>query len=100
MAADTVAVSVSPAARSQLEAIRDEWLRPLMDRNEELARENGRLEAKRDALAAEVARLKAAQDASVAAPFTPGATQAEETTLDAPTPWWASWWRRLTGGPG
>ena len=76
-AADTAAaadaapssVTVSPAARSQLEAIRDEWLRPIMERNEELARENGRLEERvvgvereRDALAAEVGRLKAAPE--------------------------------------
>ncbi len=47
--------AVSPAARSQLEAIRDEWLRPLVDRIGELEREAGRLQAERDALAAQVA---------------------------------------------
>ena len=47
--------AVSPEARSQLEAIRDEWLRPLIDRNEELARENGRLQAERDAMAERLA---------------------------------------------
>ncbi|MDP9355693.1 MAG: hypothetical protein M3R02_10520 [Chloroflexota bacterium] len=49
------ASTVSPAARSQLEAIRDEWLRPLVDRIGELEREAGRLQAERDALAAQVA---------------------------------------------
>ncbi len=41
--------AVSPAARSQLEAIRDEWLRPLVDRIGELEREAGRLQAEREA---------------------------------------------------
>ncbi len=36
--------TVSPAARSQLEAIRDEWLRPLVDRIGELEREAGQLQ--------------------------------------------------------
>ncbi len=43
------ASTVSPAARSQLEAIRDEWLRPLVDRIGELEREAGRLQAEREA---------------------------------------------------
>lgn len=47
--------AVSAAARSQLEAIRDEWLRPLIDRTEELARENGRLQAEQDAMAERLA---------------------------------------------
>ena len=38
------------AARQQLEAIRDEWLMPLVNRIGELERENGRLEAERDEL--------------------------------------------------
>ncbi len=112
-AADTAAVAgaapgtpaISPAARSQLEAIRDEWLRPIMERNEELARENGRLqervvgmERERDAALAEVERLKAEQDAAVAAPEPQGEVQATETGPDTSSPWWASWWRRLVGG--
>lgn len=48
--------SLSPiSARQQLEAIRDEWLRPLVDRIGELEREVGRLQAERDAFAAQVA---------------------------------------------
>jgi len=42
------------SARQQLEAIRDEWLRPLVDRIGELEREVGRLQAERDAFAAQV----------------------------------------------
>jgi hypothetical protein len=41
--------SVSPAARSQLEAIRDEWLRPLIDELNVKSEEIGRLKAERDA---------------------------------------------------
>ncbi len=43
------------SSRQQLEAIRDEWLRPLIDRIGELEREAGRLQAERDTLAAQVA---------------------------------------------
>ncbi len=93
MATDTTAVAVSPAARSQLEAIRDEWLRPLMERNEDLARENGRLQAERDALAAEVERLRTAQDAPVAAPEPHHEAQPAERTSDTAVPWWRFWER-------
>ena len=55
--------TVSPAAVAQLEAIRDQWLRPLMERSEELARENGRLAAERDAAARERDRAQAQLDA-------------------------------------
>ncbi len=96
--------AISPAARSQLEAIRDEWLRPIMERTEELARENGRLqervvgvERERNALAAEVERLKAAQDASVAASEPQHGAQSVDTAPDTSPSWWASWWRRVFG---
>ncbi len=41
--------AVSPAARSQLEAIRDEWLAPLVAQIREQAEEIGRLQAERSA---------------------------------------------------
>ncbi len=47
--ATSPSVAVSPAARAQLEAIRDQWLRPLVDRIGELEREAGRLQAEREA---------------------------------------------------
>jgi hypothetical protein len=73
------AVAVSPAAVAQLEAIRDQWLAPLVERNEALARDLGRAEADRDAardrlvaaeaeaerLRAEVVRLGAARAGAV-----------------------------------
>ncbi|MDP9470953.1 MAG: helix-turn-helix domain-containing protein [Chloroflexota bacterium] len=46
---DVSAGAVSPAARSQLEAIRDEWLAPLVDQIREQAEEIGRLQAERSA---------------------------------------------------
>ena len=49
---------VSPAARSQLEAIRDEWLAPLVAQIREQAEEVGRLRAEREAVAAERDRLR------------------------------------------
>jgi len=121
----TVSVStpatVSPAAVAQLEAIRDQWLRPLMDRNEDLARENGRLAAERDAAARERDRaqeqldadrsladqlvdlLQAERDAALAEvarlseiPSTPAApvTVSNASPAATPAPWWRFWDRR------
>ncbi len=102
-AADTAAAAgaasgtpaISPAARSQLEAIRDEWLRPIMERNEELARENGRLqervvgvERERDAALAEIERIRAAQDAPVAAPEPQREAETAGATPDPSRSWW------------
>ena len=53
---------VSPAARSQLGAVRDEWLAPLIERIGALEREAGRLEAGRAAVAEERDRLRAERD--------------------------------------
>ncbi len=107
-AADTAAAAgaapgptaISVAARSQLEAIRDEWLRPIMERNEEMARENGRLqervagvERERDAALAEIERLKAAQDAPHAAQEPQHGAQPVETAPDTSVPWWKFWER-------
>ncbi|MDP9472153.1 MAG: helix-turn-helix domain-containing protein, partial [Chloroflexota bacterium] len=95
--ATTASVSVSPAARAQLEAVRDEWLQPLVDQLRSAERTIGRLEAERDALAVEVERLKAAQDATVAAPEPQHEAQFVETAPDTSPSWWAPWWRRLFG---
>ena len=61
-------------ARAQLEAIRDEWLAPLVDRIGNLERENGRLEAERDELRRRAEAAEAEQDAlrSQTAPQPPG----------------------------
>ena len=55
--------AVSPAARSQLEAIRDEWLLPLVERAGALEREVGRLQAERDAAEQRRAELAAELEA-------------------------------------
>ncbi len=49
---------VSDLARQQLATIRDEWLAPLIARMGELERENGRLEAERDAQVNMIAELR------------------------------------------
>ncbi len=49
---------VSNLARQQLATIRDEWLAPLIARMGELERENGRLEAERDAQVNMIAALR------------------------------------------
>ena len=61
-ATEATPTAVSPAARSQLEAIRDEWLAPLVARIEELAGENGALRERAALLEAERDRLAAAVD--------------------------------------
>lgn len=47
-------IAVNPNARAQLEAIRDEWLRPLVDTIAAQAERIGRLEAERDGAAAQL----------------------------------------------
>ena len=88
------------AARQQMEAIRDEWLMPLVDRIGELERENGRLEAERDELRERVAALEASQAAAEASQSAPAASDdlgAVSAAADAPggatRPWWAFWRR-------
>jgi hypothetical protein len=100
--------AVSPAARSQLEAIRDEWLQPLIDQLREAERTIGRLEAERDqaaqerdALRAELtvahpAREEVAQDAIPVPPRDDAGTWAWEAIGDKPEPE-RPWWRRLFG---
>ncbi len=84
MDADTTDVAVSPAARSQLEAIRDEWLRPMMERNEELARQLGRVEQERDQLRVEVDQLRSDQDAARSAPMATGEAEGADVSQE---PW-------------
>ncbi len=91
--ATTASVAVSPAARAQLEAVRDEWLQPLVDQLRSAERTIGRLEAERDALAVEVERLKAAQDAAVAAQEPQHESQPVEPAADPSVPWWRFWER-------
>ncbi len=116
--------AVSPAARSQLEAIRDEWLAPLVAQIREQAEQIGRLQAEREAMAArladdrnladqlvnvlqserdaavaEVERLRVGQEAPSDSPPPHHATEPTNATAEA-LPWWTSWWRRLVGGSG
>jgi DNA-binding transcriptional MerR regulator len=98
-------VAVPPAAMAQLEAIRDQWLRPLMERNEALAERAGRLEAERDqvtrerdALRAEVARLTPGEEGAVRRSDAPGRAEPGRSASDALMLRWRRWWRRMTDG--
>ncbi len=100
---DATTPAVPGAARAQLEAIRDEWLRPLIERNEALAERAGRLEAERDqaarerdALRDEVERLRAA---AAPAPLPEEEDDEPRPAGEAPMPRWRRWLRRLAEGP-
>ncbi len=106
--------AVAEAARAQLEAIRDEWLRPLIERNEALAVEVGalreraghqagtidRLERERDALRDEVERLRSAADAARTPPEPPGAAERPGPAWHTPVARWRRLLRRLAGDGG
>jgi len=55
---DATGGAVTPAARSQLDAVRDGWLQPLVDQLRALERDYGRVEQERDQLRVEVERLR------------------------------------------
>jgi len=105
----TASTAISTAARSQLEAIRDEWLVPLVDRIGELEREAGQLQAERDAAQRERDDLtnRLAEERGLADQLVV-LLQAERDALTArlqaiPPEGMAltgvlAWWRRLWGG--
>ncbi len=100
--------TVAPAAMAQLEAIRDEWLQPLIDQLKDQAEEIGRLKSERDAalkdagdLNAEIAALRASQNQRTSERAGQGETIAIEGQSDASPivagdsvrPWWRFWGR-------
>ena len=97
--------ALSSSATAQMEAIRDQWLRPLVDRIEELSRENGRLEHERDSLRSQLAEKQttrggAPQDAMKAPPRDVPPVMASEThkpSADTLALRWRRWFRRMTG---
>ncbi|MDP9374418.1 MAG: hypothetical protein M3Q65_18610 [Chloroflexota bacterium] len=101
------AVAVNPNARAQLEAVRDEWLAPLVARITEQAERIGRLGAEREELrrraeAAEAERdeLRARLEAAQAAPADTGAPTVLIVEGDGHThrpPLWQRLWRGLRG---
>ena len=78
----TGAVAVNPTARAQLEAVRDEWLAPLVAQITAQAERIGRLEAERDA--AEAGRLAAERERDELRRRL-GAAQAAPAAAEAPT---------------
>ena len=110
MATDTDTAMTEPtllaSATAQMEAIRDQWLRPLVDRIEELSRENGRLQQERDSLRIELDRMRLAPDdapqerdpASVCDVPTAKASESPTPSGDTLALGWRRWFRRITGG--
>ena len=92
---------VLSSTAAQPAVMREQWLRPLIDRIEELSRENGRLAAERNALRVELDAMRVApEDADVMHERAPTAHERREafwsTPAGAPT-MLRSWLRRLTG---
>jgi excisionase family DNA binding protein len=81
---EATTTAVSSAARSQLEAIRDEWLQPLVNQLRDAERSIGRLEQERDQLRGEVDRLHAAAEHAAGT----GEAERQNMSHTAPRPWW------------
>lgn len=119
----TIAVAVNANARAQLEAIRDEWLQPLVETISQQAERIGRLEAERESVGAQLAakdetliakdeliadlraelRRRAERDrltAAQAAPDVLGASEAPtpDTPSGVPSPGFWARVRRVFGG--
>ncbi len=115
----TAAVVVNANARAQLEAIRDEWLQPLVETISQQAERIGRLEAQRESVGAQLAakdetiaelrrraeQAEAERDSLAAAqapPAAPGATEEASGTGssgESAAGFWARV-RRMFGGEG
>jgi hypothetical protein len=111
--APVTTVIVNPNARAQLEAIRDEWLQPLVGTIAEQAERIGRLEHERDGQADTIAELRGRAEvaeaalAAASATPTPPAPPSDEAARPAPdstpvAPGGAqglrAWLRRVFGG--
>jgi excisionase family DNA binding protein len=92
------AADITPAARAQLAAIRDEFVAPLVEQIREQAEEIGRLKAERDALWSRLEQIEAEQDAPVAAKEGAGRAETTATAPDAPRSWWTRLRRWYAGG--
>ena len=93
-------VAATDAARRQLEAIRDEWLLPLVEQIREQAERIGQLQAERDALAARLEALQATQTTQdrsggpePASHDLGGLAGDSDATADTAAPWWRFWRR-------
>src|SRR5829696_2395236 len=88
MVTDTDTAMAAPAlssATAQMEAIRDQWLMPLVDRIGVLERENGRLENERDQVTRERDALRAELDATRETPATSHQDDITPETTEIPT---------------
>jgi excisionase family DNA binding protein len=95
--------SALSSTTAQMELIRDQWLRPFVDRIEELSRENGRLEQERDTLRDQLAAIQrqdvppSANSASPSDDLGPQVSTAYGPVSDSLALTWRRWWRRITG---
>jgi len=96
--------TIAPTAMARLEAIRDQWLAPLVDRIGTLERENGRLEERlttteteRDALQSEIERLKINQEDPTAPPEVRSEEKAANVGQESLQVAGRPWWKKLLG---
>ena len=79
--------AIMPAARQQFEAIRDEWLTPLVAQIAEQAETIGRVTAERDALQVRLSELQTQQTESPVTRVTTPETGVQRA-------WWRRFWDR------
>jgi len=94
----TETVAINQAAQSQLEAIRDQWLAPLIDRIGELEHLNGRLEervehvtASYDTVTVERDVLKARLSEVEEQRVSQSLPEEETPRIELQRPWWRFW---------
>ncbi len=93
--------AMASTTRELIEQLKEEntYLRDQLDqRSRELAAERERFDVLHREALARIPALGSGQNAPAAASGLQQAAEPQHTASDPSSSWWASWWRRLTGG--